>query len=78
MIRNEQERQRIGARIAELRNARGISQARLAVITGLQRSHIVRIEQGAYGVTIDVLAAIAEALGCSVDFVENKAIVYEP
>ena len=80
MIKNEQERLRMGERIATLRksidwtddrgiNRHGMTQTELATITGLQRSHIVRLEQGRYGATIDVLSTIAEALGCQVDFV---------
>jgi transcriptional regulator with XRE-family HTH domain len=82
MIKNKQERQRIGQRIAELRKAvewtdekdihrKGITQQQLAERSGLQRSHIARLEQGAYGDTIDVLSAIAGALGVTVDFVEQ-------
>ncbi len=80
MIRNEQERIRIGRRIVALRkeaewtdalgvNRKGMTQAELAERTGLQRSHIVRLEAGRYGATIDVLSSIASALGCTIDFV---------
>ena len=73
---------RIGQRIAELRKAvewtdaagirrTGMTQAELAERTGLQRSHIARLEKGAYGATIDVLSAIAGALGVTVDFIEQ-------
>lgn len=72
MIRNEQERLRMGERIASLRKAHGMTQAELAEITGLQRSHIVRLEQGRYGATIDVLSAIADALHCRVDFITKE------
>ena len=62
MIKNEQERQRMGERIATLRksidrkdangiNRHGMTQTELAELTGLQRSHIVRLEQGKYGAT---------------------------
>lgn len=82
MIRNEQERQRMGERIATLRKTmvwtdesgtqhHGMTQTELARRTGLQRSHIVRLEQGRYGATIDVLSTIADALGCQVDFIEK-------
>ena len=71
MIKNEAERQRIGERIAAIRKSLGITQQTLADETGLQRPHIVRIEQGKYGVTIDVLSAIAEALGCQVEIVKK-------
>lgn len=80
MIKNEQERQRIGQRIADIRKEiewtdatgirrTGMTQTELAERTGLQRSHIVRLEQGRYGATIDVLSSIADALGKRVDFV---------
>jgi len=82
MIKNEQERVRIGQRIADLRKTikwkdgagkwrTGWTQAELAERSGLQRSHIARLEKGAYGATIDVLSAIAGALGVTVDFVEQ-------
>lgn len=82
MIKNEQERVRIGQRIADLRKTivwkdgagkrhTGITQAELAARSGLQRSHIARLEKGTYGATIDVLSAIAGALGVTVDFVEQ-------
>ena len=59
MIKNEQERMRMGERIATLRKSidwtddrgihrHGMTQAELADITGLQRSHITRLEQGRY------------------------------
>ncbi len=82
MIRNEQERLRMGERIAALRKSidwtdangikrHGMTQAELAELTGLQRSHIVRLEQGRYGATIDVLSVIAEALNCEIDFIQK-------
>lgn len=37
--------------------------------TGLQRSHIVMLEQGRYGATIDVLSSIADVLGKKIVFV---------
>ena len=71
MIKNEQERLRMGERIATLRKSLGMTQTELAERTGLQRSHIVRLEQGKYGATIDVLSAIADALNCKIDFIEK-------
>lgn len=70
MIKNEEERVRIGQRIAELRKAKGLTQQELAEAAGLQRPHVVRLEQGRYGATIDVLSAIAGAMGYSIDFCE--------
>jgi transcriptional regulator with XRE-family HTH domain len=60
-----------GARLGYARTTVGLTQAELAERSGLQRRHIGRLEQGAYGATIDVLSAITGALGVTVDFVEQ-------
>lgn len=70
MTDKEETRKRIGRRIAEIRAARGLSQSRLATLTGLRQPHISRIEQGSYSAGLDTLELIAEAVGCVVDFVE--------
>ena len=63
MIKNEQERQRIGQHIAQLRKEKGMTQQDLADRVEMQRSHIARIEAGRYSVGLDTLTAIAQALG---------------
>jgi transcriptional regulator with XRE-family HTH domain len=68
----ESERERIGRRIASLRQERQMTLEDLAVASGLKYSHIVRIERGRYSVGIDELAAIATGLGCTLDFIENE------
>ena len=65
----EQERQRIGQRIADLRKAKGMTQQDLADMTGNQRNHISRIESGKYSVGFDTLQTIAEQFGMKVDIV---------
>ena len=65
----EDERLRIGQRIAELRKELGLTQQDVADRTGLQRNHLSRIEQGRYSVGFDTLQAIAEALGGNIDIV---------
>ena len=56
----EEERQRIGQRIADLRKGQGLTQNDLASMTGMQRNHISRIESGKYSVGFDTLQLIAE------------------
>lgn len=68
---NEQERIRIGLRIAEIRKAQGLTQTELANMTGLGQGHIARIESGKYNVQIDTLAVIAEAFGMTIDFIKK-------
>ena len=68
----QQTRERIGQRIAALRKLAGMSQEQLALRAGLQRTHISRIEAGKYAVTIETIQAIAEALGMTVDIVDER------
>ena len=65
------ERERIGARIAELRKAKGMTQKDLAEATGLIQPNIARIENGRYSTSLDTLAKIAEALGARLDFITD-------
>lgn len=59
----------IGKRIAELRKASGMTQQQLADKCGILRPNIARIETGRYGMTVDVLSRIAEALGKRIELV---------
>ncbi len=65
-------RDRIGLRIQTLRKLAGMSQEQLAMRAGLQRTHISRIEAGKYAVTLETIQAIAEALGMTVDIVDER------
>ena len=56
--------------IATLRRLRGLTQEQLAQEAGLQRTHVNRIEAGKYAVTIDVVQAIAQVLGMTVDLID--------
>ena len=71
MIKNEQERQRIGQDIAQLRKEKGMTQQDLADRVEMQRAHIARIEAGRYSVGLDTLTAIAQALGMTVDIIDS-------
>lgn len=59
----------IGQRIAQLRKEQGLSQAELADKCGMQRPHIARVESGRYGITLDVLARIVQALDARIELV---------
>lgn len=68
------ERLRIGARIKELRERKGITQVQLAEKTGYSQSNIWRIENGKYSVGLDILAVIAEALDARVELISPSTI----
>lgn len=70
-LERDKERERIGARIKELREKKGIDQKTLAEASGIYESNLIRIEQGRYSVSMDILTNIAEALDVKLDFVET-------
>jgi transcriptional regulator with XRE-family HTH domain len=72
MIKNEEERQRIGIDIATLRTQKGMTQQQVAEKAELQRNHVSRIEQGRYSVGFDTLQAIADALDADIRIVPRQ------
>ena len=62
----------IGNRIAQFRKEAGISQEKLAELSGVGYAHIARIELGRYSVGIDTLEKIANVFGKKIDFIDNK------
>ena len=59
---------RIGKRIAELRKEKGLSQFKLAQLTGIDSSNIGKIELGKYNPSLEILSRIGDALGVEIDF----------
>jgi len=53
---------RLGRRLSELREKRGLSQTQLADMADIGRSHLSQIENGAVAARIDTLYAISGAL----------------
>ena len=63
---------KIGKFLKELRKEKELTQEQLAEKAGLQRTHVGRIEAGKYAVTLEVVQAIAEALGMTVDIIDPR------
>lgn len=63
---------RIGAKIAELRKKRGLSQRKLADETGIHHIHIARLEMGTLNPTVRTLTLLASRLGAYVDIIEDE------
>lgn len=61
--RRRRVREHVGGQVLELRIEAGISQTTLAKAAGIDRAHLWRIERGLAQPSIDVLVAIAAALG---------------
>ena len=64
-------REYIGKRVAEIRQAKGLSIRKLAELCGVTASNITKIEHGRYNVSIDILGKICDALGYHVDIMKN-------
>ena len=62
-------KKRIGKRIAELRKERGLSQNKLAQLTGIDSGNIGKIELGKFNPGLETLCKIGEVLGRQIDFI---------
>lgn len=56
----------IGLQIAEARKKRGLTQAQLAELAGIDRANIGKIETGKYNVSIDILSRVCNAMECEI------------
>lgn len=63
------ERERIGKRISELREAHNVSQKELAEAIGTHQGNIARLEAGKYNPGFDTLQSIASFFGMRIDFI---------
>ena len=62
----------IGKRIAEIRQAKGLSIRQLADASGVNFANIYKIENGKYNVSIDILGKICDVLGCQIKIEEKE------
>ena len=68
----EKERSRIGSRLKEIREKKGMEAKSIARLAGIDPSNLCKIESGKYSVGLDILSKIASTIGASVDIVENN------
>ena len=64
------ERMRIGARLKEIREKKGMTALQLALKANIDPANLCRIEQGKYSAGLDILCKLANALGSKFDIVE--------
>lgn len=65
-----EDRKRIGYRIREIREARGVEARDLARLAGINAANLSKIENGKYSVGLDILSKIAAVLGKKIDFID--------
>jgi transcriptional regulator with XRE-family HTH domain len=56
----------VGQRIAKLRKKSGLTQDQFAEVTGLNRTHLYRLETGKQSMTLKTLKIVADSLGVPV------------
>ena len=66
------ERTRIGKKIRQIREEKGIEAKDLAKLANIDAANLSRIEQGKYSVGLDILSKLAFVLGCHIDIVPNQ------
>lgn len=66
----QSERLRIGQKIRQIREDRGVEARDLAKLAGIDAANLSRIENGKYSVGIDILSKIAASLGKKIDLVD--------
>lgn len=66
------ERTRIGNKIREIREAKGIEAKDLAKLANVDAANLSRIEKGKYSVGLDILSRIAFVLGHQIDIVPTQ------
>jgi transcriptional regulator with XRE-family HTH domain len=59
-------KERMAARLKELRERRGLTQEQLSEKSGVGRSHLARLETGKQDPTLSTLEKLAKALGVKV------------
>lgn len=65
-------KERIGIRIAKVRNHRGLSTRQLAEKSGISFANIGKLERGTYNISIEILDKLCEQLGLEIQLVEIK------
>ncbi len=65
------EREKIGQRLAEIREEKGLTIRTLADMAGINYANISKIEHGRYNVSIDILSKVAKALNCTIEIKRN-------
>ena len=66
------ERTRIGKKIRQIREEKGIEAKDLAKLANIDAANLSRIEQGKYSVGLDILSKLAFVLGYHIDIVPTQ------
>lgn len=65
------DRERIGKKLAEIRNEKGYTVRQLAELADLRPATISNVENGKFSVGIDILTKICNTLGARIEIVKE-------
>lgn len=65
-------REIIGSQLAALRKEHGLTVRQLAELCGLDHANIVKIENGKYNVSIDILQRVCDVLGADIKIIGKE------
>ncbi len=71
-------REDIGVELQTIRVQKGLTVRELGEMCGMQHSSIVKIENGKYNVSVDILGKVADALGYKLTFEPKKTYSLDP
>lgn len=71
-LNNADDRTRIGKQVAELRQARGLTQEQLSSVIDMDRGYIGAVELGLRSTGVEVLSRIAAALGARLNIIDKS------
>ena len=61
----------LGKKITDLRKAKGFSQVKFAILLGISREHLSKIERGATSPSVKLLFEISKQTGCDIILTYN-------
>ncbi len=76
-MKEKQRKSMVARRLAEVRKQKGMNQFELAKAMGCTQGLISKYEAGQANVQLNTLIDICDALGCSLDYLLGREVVYD-
>ena len=76
-MKEKQRKAMVARRLAEVRKQKGMNQFELAKAMGCTQGLISKYEAGQANIQLNTLIDICDALGCSLDYLLGREVVYD-
>lgn len=77
ILKEKQRKAMVARRFAEVRKQKGMNQCELAKAMGCTQGLISKYEAGQANVHLNILIDICDVLGCSLDYLLGRDVVYD-